>query len=190
MKKFIFFVLFIGYASFVNTQFSQSIGLKFSYFGHNTFVPYYSPEFGATYDFFLNENHGIINELNVNLFSNRVIFSDPSGDPVFTQKVQVCHISYGLNYIFKRNEWFVKSGFNIRFADAVSYLFIDDELLEKSFFNSGDIKIFPEYHLGVGRDLDLGKINIRVSAFIDKALNDHYIEYGGTLGVIYEFNKE
>ena len=190
MKKIIFFILFVCSTSFIQAQSSQAIGLKLSLLRPSTVFSNYSPEFGASYDFFLNENHGIINELNVNLVTNKILNTNASGDPLFTQKLQSCHTSYSLNYIFKPNQWFIKSGFNVRFADAATYIFIDNELFERSFFNSGNITVFPEYHLGIGRDLDLGKIDNRISAFIDKALNASYLEYGATLGMIYKLKTE
>ena len=188
MKKIIFFALFIGCFSFVNAQSSQAIGLKLSYIGDNTLIPNASPEFGITYDFFLNEKHGIINELNLNLVTNNITFTHPGGNSIFTQKSRSNHVSYALNYIFKHNEWFVKSGFNIRFANATTFIIIDDIPVQETSFNDLIVKVYPEYHLGLGRDLDLGKINIRAAIFMDKALNARYMEYGASLCFIYDLS--
>jgi hypothetical protein len=204
MKKFIFFVLFVCFSSAVYAQSSKSLGLNTSYSfadSKNIGFPatYQSPRVGLVYDYSINEKHGIVTELGVHLTESN--FSTLSMCPTHYD-LRDYNLNYSLHHIFKHNQFFVKSGFNVQVFDFVKIVrssktiqdvFDYDELIlgsKETTMKLEHMKFVPEFHFALGRDFDLGKINIRVNGFVERAfILDDYIDYGFSTGVFYQFSK-
>lgn len=194
MKKLIFFVLFVCFASLVHAQSSQSIGLKFSYFEHNSSSQFgfnRSLELGVLYNKFFREKHGIVTGISINRINHEIpgsIFSPPVQSDIL---IKAYHATYSLHYMHKHNQWFVKSGLNAHFFNTGNFVYEDDILVEKRILNTSSMLFFPEIHFGFGRDFDLKKINIRVNAFLDAPfINRRYFDYGGELVIFYKLNEK
>ena len=205
MKKFTFFVLLVCFSSAVNAQSSKSLGLNISYFSSNAndldWIKTQSPQLGLTYNYFINEKHGIITELGVS--QTKALWMTLSMCPTFIP-IKDYNLNYSLHYIFKHNQFFIKSGFNAQIFSLVTASGGITDIPEE--FQGGEDPIFfqqkkvdidiehmevvPEFHLALGRDFDLGKINIRVNGFVERAfLLDDYIDFGLSAGVFYQFGK-
>ena len=186
MKRLFFFVLLICCFSFVNGQSSQSIGLTTSYFSHNSFTTHFYniPQLGISSNLFFTDTYGVYMGLAV----NRIKF-DVDNSPI---QLRINNVSYSFHYILKHQQWFAKSGLNATIFNVCTSTYSDNELTQRSFLDSDMMNFAPEIHLGIGRDFDLGKINIRVNGFAQRTfLKGNYFQYGGTVGLFYEFsNKE
>jgi hypothetical protein len=198
MKKFIFFVLFIAYASFVNAQSSQSIGLKYGVLYRNIidiimFESSVITEYGIVYNYFATPKHGIVAELNTSRMSTKFDANIFGGAVTFnTIEFINYNATYSLHYIFKPNQLFIKSGVNANITNVLSMNRIDDKITETLAFNTNFIKIIPEFHLGLGYDFDLGKVSLRINGFFDAPIitESRYLDYGGELGVFYKFSTK
>ena len=205
MKKFIFFVLLACCASFVHAQSSKSIGLTTSYFSHLTSYnslagnkivwkeDYKSPQLSFIYNHFFNEAHGIISEIGISQEKNSIGFP-ALGQPATFFNRKYYHLNYSLHYIFKHQHFFVKSGLNTQFFNIMKSVeeTQGDATISprKTSITWEEVQTIPEFHFALGRDFDLGKINIRVNGFVERAfILDDYIDFGLSAGVFYQFSK-
>ena len=198
MKKLIFFVLLVSFSSLSRAQSSQSLGLNTSYFFHiiqdmGWEEEYQSPEIGIVYNYFLNEKQGVAFGLSTNQVKSEFGFYNDPLPPIFIT-IKSYGLNYSLHYISKPKQFFIKSGFNVQLFDLIEVREERKEDLtfisKETFLNRDRIQFIPEFHLALGRDFDLGKINIRVNSFIERAfIVDNYFDFGLSVGVFYQFRK-